>query len=155
MSVVTQEVYDEDKLIDESFEFIKRFEWFNPKRYEDFHHYSIGYWTTSHSPNETLTEKEARNLAKNKIRKIIRYVDIKQYQPKYRIALISFFYNAWEYWKDEIKRLAKNWDDEWLKNILSQWIHSCKRLQWKPNECIKMDGLVTRRAEEIKLFYNI
>ena len=138
-NLITEKI---ENLEEKTFEFIKKFEGFNPTAYWDFKHCSIWYWTTTRDCKETITEEEAKKRAIQKIKDIRKHHNLYKYDDNLEIALISFVYNVWKPPKN-FRWYIKNNYKKALKNLMIKYIYAWwKKLKWLEN----------RRRAEINLF---
>ncbi len=127
---------------EKTFEFIKKFEGFNPTAYWDFKHCSIWYWTTTRDCKEIITEEEAKKRAIQKIKDIRKHYNFYDLDDNMEMALISFVYNVWKPPKN-FRWYIKNNYKKALKNLMIKYIYAWwKKLKWLEN----------RRRAEINLF---
>ena len=144
LSSKKKELKKSDNVID----FIIKHEGFSSTAYDDFKQISIGYGTKATSKNQTITEAEARKLLERDVevasKPVLKMNKEKNYNwNKNQIdALISFTYNAGE---GNFNKLTKNGtrSKEEIAAMLSKYI----KAGGKDN-----DGLIKRRAAEIKLY---
>ena len=133
-----------DNLID----FIIKHEGFSSTAYDDVKQTSIGYGTKATSKNQTVTKAEARELLEKDLetarKAVLKMKDEAGYDwDENKVdALTSFTYNAGE---GNLKKLTKNGtrSNEEIAAMLPEY----KKADGKV-----VDGLIKRRAAELKLF---
>jgi len=133
----------DEEIVAEAIKFLHKFEWVRYEAYWDYKQWSICYWTKSYEW-ETATKETCDHRIKERVQtellRINRIADNLDWNKK--VALISFFYNTW--YKYNVLNYAARWDDKSVVYLISLY----QNAWWK-----KLQGLVNRRAAEIK-FYN-
>ena len=144
LSPKKKELKKSDNVID----FIIEYEGFSSTAYDDVKQTSIGYGTKATSKNQTITEAEARKLLERDVeiasKPVLKMNKEKNYNwSKNQIdALISFTYNAGE---GNFNNLTKNGtrSNEEIAAMLPEYKKAGGKV---------LDGLIKRRAAELKLF---
>lgn len=144
LSSKKKELKKSDNLID----FIVEHEGFSSTAYDDFKQTSIGYGTKATSKNQTITEAEARKLLERDLdtarKAVLKMKDEAGYDwNENKVdALTSFTYNAGE---GNLKKLTKNGtrSNEEIATMLPEYKKAGGKV---------IDGLIKRRAAELKLF---
>jgi GH24 family phage-related lysozyme (muramidase) len=129
-------------------EFIIELEDFSPTAYDDFKQTSIGYGTKATSKKQTITEPEARELMKKDLdaarKTVLKLKETAGYDwnENQVDALTSFTYNLGA---GNLRKLTDNGTrgDEEIADMLPEYKYAGKKVR---------DGLVKRRAEELRLF---
>ena len=129
-------------------EFIIELEDFSPTAYDDFKQTSIGYGTKATSKNQTITEPEARELMKKDLdaarKTVLKLKETAGYDwnENQVDALTSFTYNLGA---GNLRKLTENGTrgDEEIADMLPEYKYAGGKVR---------DGLVKRRAAELKLF---
>ena len=139
-----KELKKSDNVID----FIVEHEGFSSTAYDDVKQTSIGYGTKATSKNQTITEAEARKLLERDVdiarKAVLKMKDKAGYDwDENKVdALTSFTYNAG---KGNLKKLTKNGtrSNEEIAAMLPEYKKAGGKV---------LDGLIKRRAAELKLF---
>ena len=129
-------------------EFIIELEDFSPTAYDDFKQTSIGYGTKATSKNQTITEPEARKLMEKDLdaarKTVLKLKETAGYDwnENQVDALTSFTYNLGA---GNLRKLTENGTrgDEEIADMLPEYKYAGGKVR---------DGLVKRRAAELKLF---
>ena len=129
-------------------EFIIELEDFSPTAYDDFKQTSIGYGTKATSKNQTITEPEARKLMEKDLdaarKTVLKLKETAGYDwnENQVDALASFTYNAGA---GNLRKLTENGTrgDEEIADMLPEYKYAGGKIS---------DGLIKRRAAELKLF---
>jgi GH24 family phage-related lysozyme (muramidase) len=124
------------QLIENTFSFIRDFEWFRSKAYWDWKQYSVWYWHKA-KKWEIITKEESKKEVVRRIKIIQSKISRKRFNDNQTIALTCFIYNTWNY---NILKYKKNKD---IIYIMSKYTYSNKK---------KLRGLVKRRHLEVTLF---
>ena len=129
-------------------EFIIELEDFSPTAYDDFKQTSIGYGTKATSKDQTITEPEARKLMEKDLdaarKTVLKLKETAGYDwnENQVDALTSFTYNLGA---GNLRKLTENGTrgDEEIADMLPEYKYAGGKVR---------DGLVKRRAAELKLF---
>ena len=129
-------------------EFVMEYEKFSSTAYDDFKQTSIGYGTKASSKNQTITEEEARRLLEKDLdaarKTVLKLKETAGYDwnENQVDALTSFTYNLGA---GNLRKLTENGTrgDEEIADMLPEYKYAGGKVR---------DGLVKRRAAELKLF---
>jgi GH24 family phage-related lysozyme (muramidase) len=129
-------------------EFVMKHENFSSIAYDDFKQISIGYGTKASSKDQTITETEARKLLEKDLdaarQTVLKLKETAGYDwnENQVDALTSFTYNLGA---GNLRKLTDNGTrgDEEIADMLPEYKYAGKKVR---------DGLVKRRAEELRLF---
>tara|TARA_R100001440_G_scaffold9814_1_gene18197 strand:- start:1611 stop:2369 length:759 start_codon:yes stop_codon:yes gene_type:complete len=129
-------------------EFIIELEDFSPTAYDDFKQTSIGYGTKATSKDQTITEPEARKLMEKDLdaarKTVLKLKETAGYDwnENQVDALTSFTYNLGA---GNLRKLTENGTrgDEEIADMLPEYKYAGGKIN---------DGLIKRRAAELKLF---
>lgn len=129
-------------------EFVAGFESFSPTAYDDFKQTSIGYGSKASSKNQTITEAEAKKLLEKDIDTARKFVIRMKEKSGYSWtenqidALTSFTHNNGPGGLNELTENGTRGDEE-IADMLPEYKYAGGKVR---------DGLVKRRAAELKLF---
>ena len=129
-------------------EFVMKYEQFSSTAYDDFKQISIGYGTKASSKNQTITEAEAKKLLEKDLdaarKTVLKLKETAGYDwnENQVDALTSFTYNLGA---GNLRKLTENGTrgDEEIADMLPEYKYAGGKVR---------DGLVKRRAAELKLF---
>jgi len=129
-------------------EFVMEYEKFSSTAYDDFKQTSIGYGTKASSKNQTITEEEARRLLEKDLdaarKTVLKLKETAGYDwnENQVDALTSFTYNLGA---GNLRKLTDNGKrgDEEIADMLPEYKYAGGKVR---------DGLIKRRAAELKLF---
>ena len=129
-------------------EFVMEYEKFSSTAYDDFKQTSIGYGTKATSKNQTITEPEARKLMEKDLdaarKTVLKLKETAGYDwnENQVDALTSFTYNLGA---GNLRKLTENGTrgDEEIADMLPEYKYAGGKIS---------DGLIKRRAAELKLF---
>jgi lysozyme len=124
-------------------QFIAALEGFHPTAYFDHKQYTVGFGSKA-SEALCVTKEHAFAMLARDTYKHFKLVDKAQLKDNQVIALVSFSYNVGEsaYKHSKVAKLAKQGKVCAAAKELKTWIYAGGK---------KSEGLVKRRAEEIKL----
>ena len=129
-------------------EFVMEYEKFSSTAYDDFKQISIGYGTKASSKNQTITETEAKKLLEKDLdaarKTVLKLKETAGYDwnENQVDALTSFTYNLGA---GNLRKLTENGTrgDEEIADMLPEYKYAGGKVR---------DGLIKRRAAELKLF---
>lgn len=129
-------------------EFVMSYEKFSSSAYDDFKQISIGYGTKASSKNQTITEAEAKKLLEKDLdaarKTVLKLKETAGYDwsESQVDALTSFTYNLGA---GNLRKLTENGTrgDEEIADMLPEYKYAGGKVR---------DGLIKRRAAELKLF---
>jgi len=129
-------------------EFVMNYEKFSSTAYDDFKQTSIGYGTKASSKNQTITETEAKKLLEKDLdaarKTVLKLKETAGYDwnENQVDALTSFTYNLGA---GNLRKLTDNGTrgDEEIADMLPEYKYAGGKVR---------DGLIKRRAAELKLF---
>ena len=129
-------------------EFVMEYEKFSSTAYDDFKQISIGYGTKASSKNQTITEAEAKRLLEKDLdaarKTVLKLKETAGYDwnENQVDALTSFTYNLGA---GNLRKLTENGTrgDEEIADMLPEYKYAGGKVR---------DGLIKRRAAELKLF---
>ena len=129
-------------------EFVMNYEKFSSSAYDDFKQISIGYGTKASSKNQTITEAEAKKLLEKDLdaarKTVLKLKETAGYDwsESQVDALTSFTYNLGA---GNLRKLTENGTrgDEEIADMLPEYKYAGGKVR---------DGLIKRRAAELKLF---
>ena len=129
-------------------EFVMEYEKFSSTAYDDFKQISIGYGTKASSKNQTITETEAKKLLEKDLdaarKTVLKLKETAGYDwnENQVDALTSFTYNLGA---GNLRKLTDNGTrgDEEIADMLPEYKYAGGKVR---------DGLIKRRAAELKLF---
>ena len=129
-------------------EFVMNYEKFSSTAYDDFKQTSIGYGTKASSKNQTITEAEAKKLLEKDLdaarKTVLKLKETAGYDwnENQVDALTSFTYNLGA---GNLRKLTENGTrgDEEIADMLPEYKYAGGKVN---------DGLIKRRAAELKLF---
>ena len=129
-------------------EFVMNYEKFSSTAYDDFKQTSIGYGTKASSKDQTITEAEARKLLEKDLdaarKTVLKLKETAGYDwnENQVDALTSFTYNLGA---GNLRKLTDNGKrgDEEIADMLPEYKYAGGKVR---------DGLIKRRAAELKLF---
>jgi len=129
-------------------DFIKRKEAFTPKAKWDRTQFSNGYGTKANSKDEVIDKEEAEKRLRIKVAESYSYV--RGFSSKYNYnwnqnqldALTSFVYNGGPGFLTELTKKGTRTNDEIRKKIL----------EYNKSDNKTLEGLATRRKEELQIF---
>ncbi len=133
---------------EETVNFVAGFEKFSPSAYSDFKQTSIGYGSKASSKNQTITEAEAKELLikdLNTARKFVMRMKEKSgysWTESQIDALTSFTHNNGPTGLNKLTEYGTRGDEE-IADMLPEYKYAGGKVR---------DGLVKRRAAELKLF---
>lgn len=129
-------------------EFVAKFESFSPTAYDDFKQTSIGYGSKASSKNQTITEAEAKKLLEKDLNTARKFVVRMKEKSGYSWtenqidALTMFTHNNGPGGLNELTENGTRGDEE-IADMLPKYKYAGGKIR---------DGLVKRRAAELKLF---
>lgn len=138
-------------LITKAADFIIKHEWFSHTSYNDWKQYSRWYWTKAPWKWKYISKNDARKELIQKTNEVVDYLSMQDWfiilNENQKIALISFFYNNWQYLvnarNNHLMYRLRNWYYKAAANMMLEY----NKMDWKV-----LNWLKNRRKAEYELF---